>query len=183
MRLSTKETLDYLKANGYDIKERTYFEHKKELKKSKKERIINAVDGSVWNHFKLMDTLELVQQKLWKDTKTDDVNLRLKIYGMITQNEVLISKCHNELLSVTDRQIESYRAVEISDRLTYAEYQKFVLTNRLNLLKEKLNETYKDPLTLRDREAEDEKSKENIRNEIKKIEYELEKLTLRDDTS
>jgi len=163
MRLSTKEALEYLKANGYDIKERTYFDHKKELKESKKKRIINAVDDYVWNHFEQIDTMEFVQQKLWEELKNlDDVDMRLKIYGMITQNKLLISKCRGELLPVIDRQMESYRAVEISDRLTYAEYLKFVeentkdrLKNKLNSLEETFNEPYKDPIALSVPEVED----------------------------
>ena len=190
-RLSTKEALGYLKENGHDMKERTYFDHKKELKESKKKRIINAVDESVCNHFKQIDTLEHIQQKLWdREKNLDDVDMQLKIYGMITQNELLISKCRGELLPVIDRQIESYRAVEISDRLTYVEYLKFVkentkerLKNKLDSLEETFNEPYRDPIALTAPEVEDAKKKESIRKEIDKIKSELEKLNSRDDTS
>jgi len=149
------------------------------------------VDDYVWNHFKQIDTLEHIQQKLWEELKNlDDVDMRLKIYGMITQNELLISRCRDELLSVIDRQIESYRAVEVSDRLTYAEYLKFVeentkdrLKNKLDSLEEKLNEPYKDPMALPVPEVEDAKKKESIRKETEKTKQELEKLSSRDDAS
>ncbi len=192
MRLSTKEALEYLEANGHDLKERTYFARKKELMMSNKRRIIDAVDGFVWNHFHKIDALELVQKNLWEDLKgLDDVELRLKVYGMITQNELLISKCRYDLMSVIDMQIDSYRAAEVSDRLTYAEYLKFVekntrdrLKNKLDSLEEKLNKPYKDPLALPDPpETEDSKKKESIRKEIEKVKSELEKLGSRDDTS
>jgi len=189
-RLSTKEALGYLKENGHDMKERTYFDHKNKLMDSKNERILDAVNDSIWNHFKLMDSLELIQQKLWKDMETADIDQKLKIFNMIVQNELLISKCHGELLPVIDRQIESYRAVEISDRLTHDGYLKFVeentkdrLKNKLDSLEEKLNEHFKDPMILPDPEVEDAKEKEIIRKEIDKIKSELKKLNSRDDVS
>ena len=189
-RLSTKEALGYLKENGHDLKERTFYDHKNKLMESKNERILDAVNGSVWNHFKLMDSLELIQQKLWKDIETADIDQKLKIYNMIIQNELLISKCHGKLLSVIDRQIESYRAIEISDRLTHAGHLKFVeqntkdrLKNKLDSLEEKLNEPFKDPMALPVPEMEDAKEKEIIRKEIEKVKSELEKLNSRDDTS
>jgi len=125
-RLSTKESLDYLKVNGHELKERTYFERKKKLKEFNKERLTNVIENSLLKHFELIDTMEQIQKNLWKDLdETDDGTLRLKINHEIKENQLFISKCYDATLLVTDRQIESYRAIELSDRLTYAEYQKF----------------------------------------------------------
>ena len=183
-RFSTREALDYLKENGHDMKERTFYDHKKKLMDSKNERILDAVNDSVLNHFKLMDSLELIQKKSWEAAETVDMDQKLKIFNMIVQNELLISKCHSELLSVIDRQIESYRAVEISDRLTHIGFQKFVLKNRINSLKEKLNtELSKNSLFSPEREAENAKKKESIQKEIEETRQELEKLNSRNDVS
>ncbi len=189
-RLSTKEALDYLKENGHDMKERTFYDHKNTLMNSKNERILDAVNGSVWNHFKLMDSLELIQQKLWKDIETTDVDQKLKIYNMIIQNELLISKCHDELLPVIDRQIESYRVLELSDRLTYAEDQKvsaentkIYLKDKICSLEEKVNKPYEDPMRLPDPQGEYNERKTNARRELEKTKHRLEKLSSRDDVS
>lgn len=190
-RFSTKESLDYLNTNGYELKERTYFDRKKELKKFKKERLTNLVDDFLWKHFELIYTMESIQKNLWKDLEeTTDGILRLKIHHEIKENQLFISKCYDATLQVTDRQIESYRAVEISDRLTHAGHLKFVeqntkdrLKNKLDSLEEKLNEPFKDPMALPVPEMEDAKEKEIIRKEIEKVKSELEKLNSRDDTS
>jgi len=125
-RLSTKESLEYLKENGYEIPERTYFDHKKKLKELKGERVINVVNDIVWKHFELMDTLELIQSNLWRDLEqTDDINLRLKIQNAIKDNQLLILKCYDVILPITNRQIESYAAVSNTLELTYADWMKF----------------------------------------------------------
>jgi len=136
-RYTTDEALEFLKKNGHTISERTYFEHKKKLREFKKERIINVVDDFVWKHFELLDTLELIQQNLWKDLEAaNDINLRLKIQNSIKDNQILISKCYDAMLPVVHKQMESYGAVELANRLTYRDYKKTELKMRTKTLQE-----------------------------------------------
>lgn len=177
-RLSTKEALEYLKENGYEIPERTYFEHKKKLKERKSERITNVVDDLIWKHFELMDTLELIQSSLWKDLEqANDVNLRLKIQNAIKDNQLLISKCYDAMLPVTNRQIESYAAVSNAHQLTYADYRKFNLEIDVAVLKNRIDRPYKDRLALPDPEEEFKKEKEEDKKQLKRSEEALEHLT------
>ena len=197
-RFTTKESLDYLKANGYEIPERTYFDHKKKLKEFKEERLINIIEDRFWIHYQLLDTLEQFQCDLWKELEqANDVNLKLKIQNAIKENQILISKCYDVIPSTIESQIESYRAIEISDNLTYAGYQKVVaenskvmlennkaeLKNRISDLNEKLNDPYIDLLTIPGLVEDGEKERRRIKKEIEKTEQELEKLTPQDATS
>jgi len=190
-RLSTKESLEYLKENGCEIPERTYFDHKKKLKEFKEERLINVIEDRLWKHFQLLDTLELFQGDLWKELEqANDVNLKLKIQNAIKDNQILISKCYDAISPTIESQIESYRAIEISDNLTYAGYQKVVaenskivlennkveLKNRISDLNEKLNDPYIDLLAIPGLVEDGETERRRIKKEIEKTEQELEKL-------
>ena len=123
-RLSTKEALEDLKSKGFDIKERTYFDHKKKLKEIKIQRLGEGLEGQIEQYFRLLDSLELVQQNLWHELKTvSDPNLKLKILNSIKDNQILIYKFHEALPQVMDNQIHSFTKYGNIKRVDYRNFR------------------------------------------------------------
>lgn len=67
MKLSGKESLEYLKDKGYNISHDTYYRYKRKIKESRFDRLsLIAKHGFVDQHLERIAQLELVNKEYWK---------------------------------------------------------------------------------------------------------------------
>jgi hypothetical protein len=73
MRLSEKESLEYLTKKGFDIKHRRFYAIKKEIEDSRFERLSKiAKEGFVDQHLERLSQLELINEEMWKNYRARD---------------------------------------------------------------------------------------------------------------
>ena len=136
-RLTTEESLEYLKDKGCDMSETTFFVHKRDLKDGITKRVTSAVEGQVESIIHLIDTIEIIQKKLWEDLEqTTDTNQRLKIMNSIRDNEVMIAKLTMDIPETVEKQIKSYRKLPVDRELTWKDHNNLVRDNRIETLKD-----------------------------------------------
>ena len=136
-RFTTEESLQYLKDKGCDMSETTFFSHKRNLKDGITKRVTSAVEGQVESIIHLIDTIEIIQKKLWEDLEqATDVNQRLKIMNSIRDNEVMITKLTMDIPETVEKQIKSYRRLPVDRKLTWKDHNNLVRDNRIETLKD-----------------------------------------------
>ena len=136
-RFTTEESLQYLKDKGCDISESTFFSHKRNLKDGITKRVTSAVEGQVESIIHLIDTIEIIQKKLWEDLEqTTDTIQRLKIMNSIRDNEVMITKLTMDIPETVEKQIKSYRKLPVDRELTWKDHNNLVRDNRIETLKD-----------------------------------------------
>ena len=136
-RFTTEESLQYLKDKGHDISETTFFSHKRNLKDGITKRVTSAVEGQVESIIHLIDTIEIIQKKLWEDLEqATDVNQRLKIMNSIRDNEVMVTKLTMDIPETVEKQIKSYRRLPVDRELTWKDHNNLVRDNRIETLKD-----------------------------------------------
>lgn len=171
-RLTTQEALEHLHSKGHQIAERTYFERKKKLKEINSNRVISAIDSILSQHFFLMDTLEFIQEDHWHDLKSiKNEDLKLKIKNSIRDNQLLISKCYENMSSMIYKQIDSYSGAGLTDRLNYSDFQNVRRKNRIAILKSNI----KEPPNLFDL-SDMTPDRKSMEEELKKLEAEDQKI-------
>ena len=136
-RFTTEESLQYLKDKGCDMSETTFFSHKRNLKDGITKRVTSAVEGQVESIIHLIDTIEIIQKKLWEDLEqATDVNQRLKIMNSIRDNEVMVTKLTMDIPETVEKQIKSYRRLPVDRELTWKDHNNLVRDNRIETLKD-----------------------------------------------
>ena len=136
-RFTTEESLEYLKDKGCSMSETTFFSHKRNLKDGITKRVTSAVEGQVESIIHLIDTIEIIQKKLWEDLEqATDVNQRLKIMNSIRDNEVMVTKLTMDIPETVEKQIKSYRRLPVDRELTWKDHNNLVRDNRIETLKD-----------------------------------------------
>ena len=136
-RFTTEESLQYLKDKGCDMSETTFFSHKRNLKDGITKRVTSAVEGQVESIIHLIDTIEIIQKKLWEDLEqATDVNQRLKIMNSIRDNEVMVTKLTMDIPETVEKQVKSYRKLPVDRELTWKDHNNLVRDNRIETLKD-----------------------------------------------
>ena len=136
-RFTTEESLQYLKDKGCSMSETTFFSHKRNLKDGITKRVTSAVEGQVESIIHLIDTIEIIQKKLWEDLEqTTDTNQRLKIMNSIRDNEVMVTKLTMDIPETVEKQIKSYRKLPVDRELTWKDHNNLVRDNRIETLKD-----------------------------------------------
>ena len=134
-RLSVKETLEYLKDQGFEISDKTLYNHKKKSSKILKFKADSVIEGIVERFIKHLEMMEYLQKRLLGDLEqTSDVNLRLKLFKEIKSNESIISELHVRIPEMVEKQIESYRHFPANEILTKEDHDKQELQNRIEEL-------------------------------------------------
>ena len=136
-RFTTEESLQYLKDKGCDMSETTFFSHKRNLKDGITKRVTSAVEGQVESIIHLIDTIEIIQKKLWEELESStDTNQRLKIMNSIRDNEVMVTKLTMDIPETVEKQIKSYRRLPVDRELTWKDHNNLVRDNRIETLKD-----------------------------------------------
>ncbi|MDA1347189.1 MAG: hypothetical protein O3C48_08250 [Crenarchaeota archaeon] len=136
-RFTTEESLQYLKDKGCNISESTLFTYKRKMKDETSKRVTSAVEGQVESIIHLIDTLEIIQKKLWEDLEqTTDIIQRLKIMNSIRDNEVMITKLTMDIPETVEKQVKSYYKLPVDRKLTWKDHENLVRDNWIKTLKE-----------------------------------------------
>ena len=107
------------------------------MKDETSKRVTSAVEGQVESIIHLMDTIEIIQKKLWEDLEqATDVNQRLKIMNSIRDNEVMITKLTMDIPETVEKQIKSYRMLPVDRELTWKDHNSLERDNRIKTLKD-----------------------------------------------
>jgi len=142
-RLSTKEALEDLHSKGHEIEERAYYTRKKKLKEINIKRVTSAIEGLVAQHFRMIDSLELIQKNLWMDLdKVADPNLRLKIMNAIRENQNYLLEFYELIPTLVDNQIKSFNKMYIVQEI---EYKIHKVRDRIRDIQNTLSEDDRDP--------------------------------------
>tara|TARA_Y100001960_G_C14600525_1_gene790426 strand:+ start:504 stop:1085 length:582 start_codon:yes stop_codon:yes gene_type:complete len=135
-RFTTEESLKYLKEKGCDISESTFFAYKRKMRDEISKRVTSAVEGQVQSIIHLIDTIQIIQKKLWEDLEqATDFNQRLKMMNSIRDNEVMITKLTMDIPETVEKQIKSYEQLPIDREMTWKDHKGRVRDNRIKLLK------------------------------------------------
>jgi hypothetical protein len=67
MRLNIRQALQYLKDEGLDMCERTFYRYKKKVESMKWDRLVHTANLFTEQHLQRLDKLELVEQLMWKN--------------------------------------------------------------------------------------------------------------------
>lgn len=179
-RLSTKEALEYLHSKGHKIEERNYYSRKKKLRELNIKRVTSGMEDLVAQHFKMIDSLELLQKNLWQDLDiTKDSNLRLKIMNTIRENQNYLLKYYETIPTIVDNQIDSFRKIGYVQEIEYTNYR---IRDRIRNIKQTLEsdeDRFKLPQVLPDPLSQELKNK--LLQELKELESKNEKIIHYDD--
>jgi len=100
-RLTTNESLAYLKENGIDISESTLRRYKSSLKKRIKERIIQErIDSYFAEPLQRFDTLKQIEKELWCISQSEKNNsVRLRVLNSIVNVQEKITGFHRDVIN------------------------------------------------------------------------------------
>ena len=131
-RYSTKESLEFLKSQGFEISERTFFKYKNRMKEDVAQKARFAIDGLVLEHLRKIEALELIDKELWHNYRqTKDPSIRIKILNSIRENQIYQSKFQEAIPSIIDKQIEAIHKLPLGNKLS----SRLQLERRKNYLK------------------------------------------------
>lgn len=98
-RLSTEESLAYLKENGCETSERTYRRYKSSWKTKIKERIIQEREDTHYAEpLQRFETMKQIEKELWSISQGEKNNsVRLRVLNAIVNVQEKISKFHKNM--------------------------------------------------------------------------------------
>lgn len=93
MRLSEKQSLDYLKDNGYKISRPYFYELKKEVQESTQKRLhLIASKEYLEQHVERIETLKAINNEMWDNyRKEKDPTKRVQILKQIAELGLYLS--------------------------------------------------------------------------------------------
>ena len=94
MRLSEKESLEYLKNKGHEIKLRTLQKAKKKIRDSANQRKFELARNGLWEqHLERLDQLETILKLAWENYNLEKEPFkRVKILEIISSIQPLLSQ-------------------------------------------------------------------------------------------
>jgi nitroreductase len=103
MRLSTKESLTYLKAMGFEMSERKYFRHKKRIQDMKLERMMHIAQYFPDQHLERIDQLEFIEKLCWQNYHVcKDPAKKVKILETIKEIQPYLSTYYGATKSLLE---------------------------------------------------------------------------------
>jgi len=83
-RLTTKESLDYIKQNGIKLSERTFRRYKKELKDNIQQKVLEEYAQSDSEFLQRLETRKAIEHEYWKIySNTNNESMKLKLLHSI----------------------------------------------------------------------------------------------------
>lgn len=107
MKLSEKESLQYLKDRGFNMSAQYLYRHKKKIKQSRFDRLnLIAKQGFVDQHLERIDQLELINKEYWKlYNETKDTFKKALILEKIAELQTYISPYYDASRYVMEKSI------------------------------------------------------------------------------
>jgi hypothetical protein len=109
MKLSEKESIEYLSSKGYTISHDTYYRYKRKIKQSRFHRLVLiAKGGFVDQHLERIDQLETINQEYWKLYNAEKNNMnKATILEKIAELQTYISPYYDASRYVMEKSIKS----------------------------------------------------------------------------
>ena len=96
-RLTTEESLEYIKQNGEEVSERTYRRFKSDWRKKTKERILSVLKENDSETLQRLDTMKKIEKELWiMYHSTNDLSLKKKILDSIRDLQSKLVDTHKD---------------------------------------------------------------------------------------
>lgn len=171
-RLSTKEALEHLHGRGFKIEERSFYARKKKLKEINIKRVTSGIQDLVTQHFRMIDSLELIQKNLWKDLdNVKDANIRLKIMNAIRDNQKYLLEYYGAIPALVDSQIDNFKRLGYAERIDYTNY-------KICNIKRRLEKDDQDPFEYSQilTQQLSEETKKKLNDELKELESKNQKI-------
>jgi hypothetical protein len=116
MRLSEKESLEYLHDKGFKISRDSFYRLKRNIQKSRFDRLsLIARSQFVDQHLERIDQLELINSEYWKlyrETKEKDTFKKALILEKITELQTYISPYYDASRYILEKSIKSNNQIE-----------------------------------------------------------------------
>src|SRR5215211_9101648 len=121
MRLSTEQSLQYMKDNGFSISRATYFRQKKKLEEKKLERLYHMANlGFEYQHLDRIDGLEVIEKKMWEEYNKEKAPWkRVQILKDIAQIQPYLSSIYEATKFVIDKRTidtKEKRLIELNNK-------------------------------------------------------------------
>lgn len=120
MRLTEKETLAYLKEEGYDISSRQFYRIKKKIADCRLERLSEIAKGFVDHHLERMDTLDLVNYEMWRKYRQGDYKA-MDALSKIAETQTILSAYYDASKLVMEDEIS--RTNKTKDEKEFQEWK------------------------------------------------------------
>ena len=107
MKMHTKFALQYLKDNGHDMSERTYFRHKKKVEAMKWQRLVHIAELFTDQHLQRIDKLELVEHLMWSEYEKEKSPFkRVEILSYIVNMQPYLSNYYGATRFVLEKRLK-----------------------------------------------------------------------------
>lgn len=105
MRLTEKESLEYLADHGFKMSRAKYYRHKKKLEDTKFVRLDSMIKyGFTTQHLQKIDKLEFIEKQMWKDYfDCKDPYKRVEILTQIANLQPFLSAYYDSTRYVLER--------------------------------------------------------------------------------
>src|SRR4029079_2877978 len=108
MRFNERESLDYVKKQGYPLSHAQYYRIKKRIRDSNFDRLNQIAKGFVDHHLERLDTLELINHEMWASYRKGDYKA-LDALSKIAQLQPIVSSYFEASKMVMEDEIERTR--------------------------------------------------------------------------
>jgi hypothetical protein len=105
MRLDEKESLEYVKEQGFDLSRAQYYRIKKKIHDSRFDRLFRIAKGFVDHHLERMDTIDLVHHEMWTSYRKGDYKA-MDALSKIAEIQPIISNYFDASKLVMEDEIE-----------------------------------------------------------------------------
>lgn len=119
MRLTEKESLSYLKDNGFEISTNHFYRLKRQIQESRFDRLsLIAKNGFVDQHLERIDQVELINKEYWKlYNETKDTFKKALILEKIAELQTYISPYYDASRYVMEQSIKKEKENETKERI------------------------------------------------------------------
>ena len=117
MRLSEKESLEYLKTKGHEIKLRTLQKAKKKIRDSANQRKFELARNGLWEqHLERLDQLETILKLAWENYNLEKEPFkRVKILEIISSIQPLLSRYYSDSQAVVVNDTELKKTIQLTN--------------------------------------------------------------------
>jgi len=108
MRLSEKESLEYLSNRGFDISQRYFYKIKKQIQESVTERLhLIASKEFLSQHVERIETLKSINNEMWTNyRKEKDPSKRVQILKQIAELQLYLSSYYDSTRYVVEQGVK-----------------------------------------------------------------------------
>ena len=108
MRFNERESLDYVKEQGYQLSRAQYYRIKKRIQDSKFDRLNQIAKGFVDHHLERLDTLELINHEMWASYRKGDYKA-MDALSKIAEIQPIVSNYFEASKFVMENEIDRKR--------------------------------------------------------------------------